>query len=79
VTMLIDTREPTPPPGRHRRVPGDLRPWGWGLGTLAALTGAASTGGAPGLALSVAGVVALFRTIGTLGGGYLRGLGEWHQ
>jgi hypothetical protein len=78
VTMLIDTRERDPRPV-PRRVPEDWRPWGWGVGTVAALGAAASTGGAPGLALSVAGVVALFRTIGALGGGYLRGLGEWHQ
>lgn len=76
--MLIDTREPPPEPGR-RQGPEDWRPWGWALGTAGALTAAASTGGAPGLALAVAGVVGMFRTIGSLGGGYLRGLGEWHQ
>jgi hypothetical protein len=76
--MLIDTRDQDPAP-RRRRGPDDWGPWGWALGSVAALTGAASAGGVPGLALSVAGVVAMFRAIGSLGGGYVRGLGEWRQ
>jgi hypothetical protein len=76
--MLIDTREPPPEPGRHRR-PEDWRPWGWGLASVATLTAAASAGGVTGLALSVAGVVTLFRAIGAFCGDELRGLGEWRQ
>jgi hypothetical protein len=80
VTMLIDTRGSDPPPGpARRRGPDDWRPWGWALGSVAALAGAASLGGVPGLALSVAGVVALFRGIGAFCGDEFRGLGEWRQ
>jgi hypothetical protein len=79
VTMLIDTREGPPGPGRGRRGPDDRRSLAWGLGSVTALVGAASAGGVPGLALAVAGVVALFRAILAFCGDELRGLGEWRQ
>jgi hypothetical protein len=78
MTMLIDTRDPDPGP-RRRRGPDDWRPWGWGLGSVATLAGAATAGGVLGLALSVAGVLTLFRAIGAFCGDEFRGLGEWRQ